>query len=220
MSTYIEVARHPLKLIFRRNRPLLSSKNPRFQNEARWTTFLLKMSFIAWEWKMITISKASTYPRFETEARENSEMAYWTWFKSPISDCQSWRFFFFSSKKTMGSGSFILLFTKIFREEDMRNSWTHFWHKLYGNCYTFNKGINDVGETTEVMNSSQAGLGNWLKFLQQTFILDFVVRYCISVLNSSEGRDRCTFWSLPNWISFIFLLNLSHGTRSYWEINI
>ena len=42
----------------------------------------------------------------------------------------------------------------------MRNSWTHFWHKLYGNCYTFNKGINDVGETTEVMNSSQAGLGN------------------------------------------------------------
>ena len=129
-------------------------------------------------------------------------------------------FFFFSSKKTMGFGSFILLFTIIFREEDMRNSWTHFWHKLYGNCYTFNKGINDVGETTEVMNSSQAGLGNWLKFLQQTFILDFVVRYCISVLNSSEGRDRCTFWSLPNWISFIFLLNLSHGTRSYWEINI
>ena len=128
--------------------------------------------------------------------------------------------FFFSSKKTMGSGSFILLFTIIFREEDMHNSWTHFWHKLYGNCYTFNKGINDVGETTEVMNSSQAGLGNWLKFLQQTFILDFVVRYCISVLNSSEGRDRCTFWSLPNWISFIFLLNLSHGTRSYWEINI
>ena len=60
----------------------------------------------------------------------------------------------------MGSGSFILLFTIIFREEDMRNSWTHFWHKLYGNCYTFNKGINDVGETTEVMNSSQAGLGN------------------------------------------------------------
>ena len=129
-------------------------------------------------------------------------------------------FFFFSSKKTMGFGSFILLFTIIFREEDMRNSWTHFWHKLYGNCYTFNKGINDVGETTEVMNSSQAGLGNWLKFLQQTFILDFVVRYCIAVLNSSEGRDRCTFWSLPNWISFIFLLNLSHGTRSYWEINI
>ena len=98
----------------------------------------------------------------------------------------------------------------------MRNSWTHFWHKLYGNCYTFNKGINDVGVTTEVMNSSQAGLGNWLKFLQQTFILDFEVRYCISVLNSSEGRDRCKFWSLPNWISFIFLLNLSHGTRSYW----
>ena len=99
MSTYIEVASHPLKLIFRRNRPLLSSKNPRFQNEARCTTFLLKMSFIAWEWKMITISKASTYPRFETEARGNSEMAYWTWFKSPISDCQSWRFFFFFQVK-------------------------------------------------------------------------------------------------------------------------
>ena len=179
-----------------------------------------------WKWvllheneKWLPYQRLSTYPRFETEARGTR--------KWPIGRDLSLQLvivrvegFFFSSKKTMGSGSFILLFTIIFREEDMRNSWTHFWHKLYGNCYTFNKGINDVGETTEVMNSSQAGLGNWLKFLQQTFILDFVVRYCISVLNSSEGRDRCTFWSLPNWISFIFLLNLSHGTRSYWEINI
>ena len=92
MSTYIEVARHALKLIFRRNRPLPSSKNPRFQNEARCTTFLLKMSFITWEWKMITISKAEHLPSF-------LKMAYWTWFKSPISDCQSWRLFFFFQVK-------------------------------------------------------------------------------------------------------------------------
>jgi len=172
--------------------------------------------------KWLPYQRLSTYPRFETETRGNSEMAYWTCFRPLIRDCQSSRFFFFFfqiKRQCEGSGSFMLLFTIIFREEDMRNSWTHFWHKLYGNCYTFNKGINDVGETTEVMNSSQAGLGNWLKFLQQTFILDFGVRYCILVLNSSEGRDRCTFWSLPNWISFIFLLNLSHGTRSL-EINI
>ena len=51
MSTYIEVARHALKLIFRRNRPLPSSKNPRFQNEARCTTFLVKMSFICMRMK-------------------------------------------------------------------------------------------------------------------------------------------------------------------------
>ena len=158
---------------------------------------------------MITISKAEHLPSF--------------WNRGPgkLGNDLLKVFFFVQIKRQCGgSGSFILLFTIIFREEDMRNSWTHFWHKLYGNCYTFNKGINDVGVTTEVMNSSQAGLGNWLKFLQQTFILDFGVRYCISVLNSSEGRDRCTFWSLPNWISFIFLLNLSHGTRSHWEINV
>ena len=171
--------------------------------------FFWKWVLFAWEWKMITISKAEHLPSF--------------WNRGPgkLGNDLLKVFFFVQIKRQCGgSGSFILLFTIIFREEDMRNSWTHFWHKLYGNCYTFNKGINDVGVTTEVMNSSQAGLGNWLKFLQQTFILDFEVRYCISVLNSSEGRDRCKFWSLPNWISFIFLLNLSHGTRSHWEINV
>ena len=35
----------------RRNRPLPSSKNPHFQNEARCTTFLVKMSFICMRMK-------------------------------------------------------------------------------------------------------------------------------------------------------------------------
>ena len=46
------------------NRPLPSSKNPHFQNEARCTTFLMKMSLFAWEWKMISISKAEQLPSF------------------------------------------------------------------------------------------------------------------------------------------------------------
>ena len=45
------------------NRPLPSSKNPHFQDEARCTTFLVKMSF-AWEWKMIFLSKAEQLPSF------------------------------------------------------------------------------------------------------------------------------------------------------------
>ena len=41
------------------NRPLPSSKNPHFQNEARCRKpFLSKWVLFAWEWKMISISKA------------------------------------------------------------------------------------------------------------------------------------------------------------------
>ena len=49
---------------YQMNRPLPSSKNPHFRNEARCTTFLVNMSFIAWEWKMISISKAEHLPLF------------------------------------------------------------------------------------------------------------------------------------------------------------
>ena len=52
------------------NRPLSSSKNPHFQNEARCTTFLVKMIFICMRMRL------SSCPRFETEARGNSKMAY------------------------------------------------------------------------------------------------------------------------------------------------
>ena len=52
------------------NRPLPSSKNTHFQNEARCTTFLVKMIFICMRIRL------STCPRFETEARGNSKMAY------------------------------------------------------------------------------------------------------------------------------------------------
>ena len=46
------------------NRPLLSSKNSHFQNEARCTTFFVKMSFICTVMKMISISKAEHLPSF------------------------------------------------------------------------------------------------------------------------------------------------------------
>ena len=46
------------------NRPLPSSKTPYFRNEAKCTTSLVKMSFIAWEWKIISISKAAHLTSF------------------------------------------------------------------------------------------------------------------------------------------------------------
>ena len=47
------------------NRPLPSSKNPHFQNEARsWQPFLWKWVLFAWEWKMISVSKAEHVPSF------------------------------------------------------------------------------------------------------------------------------------------------------------
>ena len=50
----------------KRNRPLPSSKNSHFQNEARCTTLLVKMSFIivVLEWKMFSISKADHLTSF------------------------------------------------------------------------------------------------------------------------------------------------------------
>ena len=46
------------------NRPLPNSEDPHFQNEARCTTFLVKMSFICMRVKMISISKAEHLPSF------------------------------------------------------------------------------------------------------------------------------------------------------------
>lgn len=46
-----------------------------------------------------------------------------------------------------------------FRKDDMRQFWTRFWHRRYGNCYTFNKGIDENGLDTEIMTTSQAGRG-------------------------------------------------------------
>ena len=46
------------------NRPLASSKNPHFQNEAKCTTFLVKMSFIRMRMKIIFISKAENLTSF------------------------------------------------------------------------------------------------------------------------------------------------------------
>ena len=46
------------------NRPLLSSKNPHFRNEAKCTAFLMKMSFIWVKWKFISKSKAEHLTSF------------------------------------------------------------------------------------------------------------------------------------------------------------
>ena len=46
------------------NRPLPSSENPHFQNEARCTPFLWKWVLFTWEWKIISISKAEHLSSF------------------------------------------------------------------------------------------------------------------------------------------------------------
>ena len=42
---------HSFRGLVKLNRPLPSSKNPHFQNEARYTTFLVKMTFICMRMK-------------------------------------------------------------------------------------------------------------------------------------------------------------------------
>jgi len=60
------------------NRPLPSSKALTFKMRLGAQPFLWKWVLFAWEWKMISISKAEhLYPRFEIAARGNPEnMAY------------------------------------------------------------------------------------------------------------------------------------------------
>lgn len=50
------------------------------------------------------------------------------------------------------------------REDDMQKYWTRFWHRRYGNCYTFNKGMDATGTHVNVMNTSQPGFGNYFFF--------------------------------------------------------
>ncbi|PFX34954.1 Acid-sensing ion channel 2 [Stylophora pistillata] len=45
------------------------------------------------------------------------------------------------------------------RHADMRKYWTQFWHTRYGNCYSFNKGVDKNGTYTPLMTSAQTGLG-------------------------------------------------------------
>ena len=45
-------------------RPLTSSKNPHFQNEAKWPTFYVKMSFTCMRMKITSISKAEHLTSF------------------------------------------------------------------------------------------------------------------------------------------------------------
>ena len=50
--------------IFSFNRPLPSSKNPHFQNEPSPQSFFWKWVLFAWEWKIISISKAEHLTSF------------------------------------------------------------------------------------------------------------------------------------------------------------
>ena len=54
----------------------------------------------------------------------------------------------------------------------MQQYWTRFWHRRYGNCYTFNKGMDPTGGHVHVMNTSHAGYGNFFLIF---FVVDFVV---------------------------------------------
>ena len=58
------------------NRPLPSSKNPHYQNEAKSTIFLVKMSFICMRMKNHFISKAEHLTSFWYRGPGNSELAY------------------------------------------------------------------------------------------------------------------------------------------------
>ena len=62
------------------NRPFPSSLVHLFQIETKCETILMKMTLICMKMKLyaelIFIWKFRTWTRFETEARENSEMAY------------------------------------------------------------------------------------------------------------------------------------------------
>lgn len=55
----------------------------------------------------------------------------------------------------------------------MQKYWTRFWHRRYGNCYTFNKGIDVNGTHVNVMNTSQPGFGNYCFFFSlETAVID------------------------------------------------
>ncbi|CAH3139010.1 unnamed protein product [Pocillopora meandrina] len=45
------------------------------------------------------------------------------------------------------------------KHADMRKYWTQFWHTRYGNCYSFNKGMDKNGTYTPLMTSAQTGIG-------------------------------------------------------------
>ena len=68
-----------LTVQFSWNRPLPSSKNPHFQNEARCTTFPVKRNefYLHENEKLFPYQRQSACPCFETEARGNSEMVYY-----------------------------------------------------------------------------------------------------------------------------------------------
>ena len=68
-----------LTVQFSWNRPLPSSKNPHFQNEARCRTFPVKRNefYLHENEKLFPYQRQSACPCFETEARGNSEMVYY-----------------------------------------------------------------------------------------------------------------------------------------------
>ena len=71
------------------HRPLLSSKNPHFKNEAKCTTFLVKMSFICLTIKNhFHIRGWALKPRFDREAWGNFEVvSYYTYVFNMVKNC-------------------------------------------------------------------------------------------------------------------------------------
>lgn len=69
-----------------------------------------------------------------------------------------------------------------YRDGDMKKYWTHFWHRRYGNCFTFNKGMDATGSYVNVMNTSQPGFGNFVLF----FLLLLFGRRCLNWKNYSR----------------------------------
>lgn len=66
----------------------------------------------------------------------------------------------------------------------MQKYWTRFWHRRYGNCYTFNKGIDVNGTHVNVMNTSQPGFGNYCFFFslwKLLSLMEFVSRQVLSI---------------------------------------
>ena len=71
----------------------------------------------------------------------------------------------------------------------MQKYWTRFWHRRYGNCYTFNKGIDANGTRVDVMNTSQPGFGN-LCFLFERCCLKFKGLERLSMTFTADGKRQ------------------------------
>ena len=64
------------------------------------------------------------------------------------------------------------------KHADMRKYWTQFWHTRYGNCYSFNKGMDKNGTYTPLMTSAQTGIGQY-RSIPHLLALDAYIELCL-----------------------------------------